>query len=279
MKKSIVFYLLMLFCVVSYAQQDQTFSVKGVTFKMKFVKGGSFTMGATKEQGAAAEEKEKPAHKVSVNDYYIGQTEVTQALWMAVMGSNPSEFRAYDHPVENVSWDDCQMFIAKLNEITGARFRLPTEAEWEFAARGGNKSQKFKYSGSNRHLDVAWSADAIEAILPKEVPYTTNVFNPEQNMPTSEDETNATQIVGIKAPNELGIYDMSGNVWEWCADRFDEQYYKNSPSNNPQGPDSGANRVHRGGSWRSGEWYCRVSNRNADVPGYSYSTLGFRLAL
>ena len=279
MRKIVLSLLLSCVTLSLFAQQDQTFSVNGVAFKMKFVKGGSFTMGATKEQGNAAEDKEKPAHKVNLNDYYIGQTEVTQALWLAVMGSNPSEFPAYDHPVENVSWDDCQVFISKLNELTGAKFRLPTEAEWEYAARGGNRSQKFKYAGGNKHIDVAWSADAIENILAKDVPYTTNVFNTDQNMPTSDEETNTTHIVATKAPNELGIYDMSGNVWEWCADRFDEAYYKNSPTNNPQGPVAGVNRVHRGGSWRSGEWYCRVSNRNADVPGYSYSTLGLRLAL
>ena len=262
-----------------FAQQEQTFSVNGVAFKMKFVKGGTFTMGATKEQGSAAEDKEKPVHKVTLSDFYIGQTEVTQALWMAVMGSNPSECRGFDHPVENVTWDDCQVFISKLNSVTGARFRLPTEAEWEYAARGGEKSKKFKYAGSNNHLEVAWTADAIDVIVAKDIPYTTNVFLPEENMTTAEEETNSTHIVGTKLPNELGIYDMSGNVWEWCADRFDELYYRNSPSVNPQGPVAGTNRVHRGGSWRSGEWYSRVSNRNADVPGYSYSTLGLRLAL
>ena len=279
MKRISLLFIFLSSCIIANAQQDQTFSVNGVAFKMKYVQGGTFSMGATKEQGSAPEAKEKPAHKVTLSDYYIGQTEVTQALWIAVMGSNPSEFRCYDRPVENVTWDDCQVFISKLNQMTGSKFRLPTEAEWEFAARGGNKSKKFKYSGSDNHLEVAWSADAVETILAKDVPYNMKEFDNQDNMNTSEEMVQATYIVGTKAPNELGIYDMSGNVWEWCNDRFDEEYYRTSPTQNPQGPVHGTNRVHRGGSWRSGEWYCRVSNRNADVPGYSYSTLGLRLAM
>lgn len=279
MKKSLVSLLLMMLTITVYAQEERSFSVNGVTFKMKYVQGGTFTMGATKEQGSEAEEKEKPAHKVTLSDFYIGQTEVTQSLWMAVMGSNPSEFRGYDRPVENVTWDDCQAFIAKLNGLTGARFRLPTEAEWEYAARGGSKSKRFKYAGGNNHALVSWSADAVESALAKDVPYTVDVATSDASMPTAEEATRCTSIVGMLAPNELGIYDMSGNVWEWCGDWYDEGYYRVSPANNPTGSASGTNRVLRGGSWRSGEWYSRVSNRNADVPGYSYSTVGFRLAL
>ena len=279
MKKLVSILLLSMIMLTANAQEERTFSTNGVTFKMKYVEGGTFTMGATKEQGSEAEEKEKPTHKVTLTDFYIGQTEVTQALWMAVMGSNPSEFRGYDRPVENVTWDDCQAFIAKLNELTGVRFRLPSEAEWEYAARGGSKSKRFKYSGSNNHSLVSWSADAVESALAKDVPYTLDVAASDATMPTAEEATRCTSIVGLQAPNELGIYDMSGNVWEWCNDWFDESYYRVSPADNPKGPSSGTNRVLRGGSWRSGEWYSRVSNRNADVPGYSYSTVGFRLAL
>ncbi len=279
MKKLVSILLLSMMLLTVNAQEERTFSANGVTFKMKYVVGGTFTMGATKEQGSEAEEKEKPIHKVTLTDFYIGQTEVTQALWMAVMGSNPSEFRGYDRPVENVTWDDCQAFIAKLNELTGARFRLPSEAEWEYAARGGSKSKRFKYAGSNNYSLVSWSADAVESALAKDVPYTLDVVASDETMPTAEEVTRCTSFVGMQAPNELGIYDMSGNVWEWCNDWFDESYYRVSPADNPKGPSSGTNRVLRGGSWRSGEWYSRVSNRNADVPGYSYSTVGFRLAL
>ncbi len=279
MKRFIITFLLLAAFTLTFAQEDQTFKVNGVQFVMKFVKGGNFLMGATKEQGTEAEDKEKPAHKVTLNDFYIGQTEVTQALWMAVMDNNPSEFQCYDRPVENVTWNDCQAFITKLNAITGLKFRLPSEAEWEYAARGGAKSKRFKFAGSNSHEQVAWSADAIGKQLAEDVPYHNDAVDPADDITTAEELTQCTYIVGTKKPNELGIYDMSGNVWEWCNDFYDENYYKNSTADNPAGPAQGTYHVHRGGSWRSGAWYCRVSNRNADDPGYSYSSLGFRLAL
>ena len=228
------------------------FTVNGVSFEMVRVEGGTFRMGATSEQGSDAYDWEKPVHSVTLSSYYIGKTEVTQALWKAVMGSNPSSFKGDNLPVECVSWDDCQEFIQKLNSLTGRNFRLPTEAEWEFACRGGNNSRGYKYSGSNNLGSVAW--------------YVGN-------------SGNKTHPVGTKAPNELGIYDMSGNVFEWCSDWFD--WYANYTSNsqaNPSGPQSGAGRVNRGGSYfRVGS--CRSSDRGRDDPASRIHFLGLRLAL
>ena len=216
---------------------------------MVFVKGGTFTMGATAEQGSDAYSNEKPTHSVTVSDFYIGKYEVTQAQWKAVMGSNPSKFTGDNNPVEQVSWNDIQEFITKLNAQTGKKYRLPTEAEWEYAARGGNQSKGYKYSGSNSIGDVAWY-------------YSNTSYN--------------TYPVGQKTPNELGIYDMSGNVGEWCQDLYG--YYSSEAQTNPTGPSSGSDRVLRGGSWCSYARFCRVSYRscsNPDDPGINY---GFRLA-
>ena len=232
---------------------NQSFTVNGVSFTMIAVEGGTFSMGATSEQGSDADDDEKPAHKVTLSDYYIGETEVTQELWEAVMGRNPSYFSGYpQRPVEYVSWNNCQEFIKKLNQLTGKNFRLPTEAEWEYAARGGNKSQGYKYSGSNTIDNVAW--------------YYSNI-------------SSQTHDVKTKQANELGIYDMSGNVLEWCQDWYDSNYYSSSPVNNPTGPTSGSTRVRRGGSWYNSALYCRVSDRCSDAPGYSDYYYGFRLAL
>ena len=228
---------------------SQTFTVNGVKFTMVPVEGGTFTMGATSEQGSDAEEDEKPAHKVTLSDYYIGQTEVTQALWEAVMGSNPSFFEGDNLPVEQVSWNDCQVFIQKLNQLTGKQFRLPTEAEWEYAARGGRKSQGYKYAGGNNIGSVAW--------------YTGN----------SGIETHP---IGTKQANELGIYDMSGNVYEWCSDWYGD--YTSSSQSDPQGPSSGSGRVGRGGDYGSSAGYCRVSNRYGILPGCRGDNLGLRLS-
>ena len=231
----------------------ETFSVNGVDFDMIEVEGGTFTMGATEEQGSDVSDNEKPAHQVMLSPYYIGKTEVTQELWEAVMGSNPSFFSGNkNRPVENVSWDDCQVFIVKLNRLTGKRFRLPTEAEWEYAARGGKKSKGYKYSGSNTIDDVAW--------------YDTN-------------SAGTTHPVASKAPNELGLYDMSGSVWEWCSDWYSSSYYSSSSQNNPTGPASGSYRVFRGGSWNYDARYCRVSYRNDSSPTKRFTFLGLRLAL
>ena len=231
--------------------ENQVVSVNGVSFTMIVVEGGTFNMGATSEQGSDAESDEKPVHSVTLSDYYIGETEVTQELWAAVMGSNPSWFSGNpQRPVEMVSWNDCQEFITKLNELTGKNFRLPTEAEWEYAARGGNGSQGYKYSGSNTISDVAW--------------YSGNSGSETHNVKT-------------KSPNELGIYDMSGNVFEWCEDWYGN--YSSGSQTNPTGPSSGSIRVLRGGSWYYGERGWRVSDRSGHNPDIGYNFLGLRLCL
>lgn len=227
--------------------EGKIFTVKGVQFTMVAVEGGTYQMGST-----SGESNEKPVHEVKLNSFAIGQTEVTQELWEAVMGTNPSNSKGSKLPVETVSWNDCQTFITKLNQLTGQQFRLPSEAEWEYAARGGNKSKGYTYSGSNNLADVAWFTD---------------------NSGTK------THEVATKIPNELGIYDMSGNVWEWCQDWYSENYYASSVINNPTGPASGSRRVRRGGGWGSVATYCRVANRNWDTPSFSNFDLGFRLAL
>ena len=228
-----------------------TFTVNGVSFKMVAVEGGTFTMGATAEQGNDIGSEERPTHQVTLSSYSIGQTEVTQALWVAVMGSNPSYFDDnLQRPVEQISWDDCQTFITKLNQLTGKTFRLPTEAEWEYAARGGNKSQGYKYAGSNDVGDVAW-------------------YDGNSGMETHPVATNA--------PNELGLYDMSGNVWEWCQDWYGN--YSSDAQTNPTGPDSGSRRVTRGGCWGYIAWASRVSKRNDSSPTLQSYYFGLRLAI
>lgn len=222
----------------------------GISIDMVRVEAGTFTMGATAEE-LLFWETDKPAHQVTLtNDYYIGKYEVTQALWKAVMGSNPSRFKGDNLPVELVSWDDCQEFISKLNRITGKTFRLPTEAEYEYAARGGNKSRGYQYSGSNNISDVAWYED---------------------------NSGRKTHAVGTKQANELGIYDMNGNVREWCQNWPYE--YSSFSQVNPTGANSGSGRVVRGGSW---DLYTRCSHlsfRNAITPGSRCDNLGLRLVL
>ncbi len=243
--------------------ETRVFSVNGVEFTMVVVEGGTFTMGATPEQGDDAWDNEMPAHEVTLSTFGIGQTEVTQELWMAVMGDNPSYYSsALGHgdnllrPVEWVSWDDCQAFIAQLNEITGQTFRLPTEAEWEFAARGGNRSRGYKYAGSDSIDEVAWywidQASAQECI--------------------------GTKTVATKLPNELGLYDMSGNVWEWCQDDYGS--YDTQSQTTPTDPNAeNTFKVYRGGAWGHEARYCRVSARNYSIPDYTIFTLGLRLAM
>ena len=246
-----------------FAQQTQsplTITVKGVSFNMIRVQGGTFTMGCTSEQGNDCYGSEKPSHTVTLSTYYIGETEVTQELWKAVMGDNPSYFKSgsLKRPVEQVSWEDCQTFIRKLNELTGKKFRLPTEAEWEFAARGGTKSAGYKYSGSNDINAVAW--------------YDVNAYDKGKNSPDY-----GTHVVKTKKPNELGIYDMSGNVWEWCSDWYGD--YTSATQTNPQGAPSGSYRVDRGGSWLASAGYCRSSYRGINRPSFRDSFLGLRLVL
>ena len=213
------------------------------------VDGGTFMMGATSEQRSDAYYNEKPAHQVTLSSFSIGKYEVTQEEWEAVMGNNPSKFKGSKLPVEQVSWDDCQTFIRKLNQMTGKHFRLPTEAEWEYAARGGSKSRGYKYAGGNDLGSVAW--------------YEGN-------------SGSKTHDVGQKQPNELGLYDMSGNVWEWCQDLYGS--YSSSSQTNPRGASSGSRRVDRGGSWYSSAGGCRVSYRSHFTPGNRDNFLGLRLA-
>ena len=233
------------------ATSNQIIQVGNVQFEMVYVEGGTFMMGATSEQGRDGGYKERPVHKVTLSGFHIGKYEVTQGLWKEVMGSNPSGNKAGDsYPVEWVSWVDCQKFIEKLNARTGLNFRLPTEAEWEYAARGGNKSMGYKYSGSNSIGDVAWYDD---------------------------NSGYKTHPVGEKKPNELGLYDMSGNVWEWCQDWYGD--YTVEAQTNPTGPQSGRIRMLRGGSYWSNAWRCRVSYRNYSGPGSRIDIRGLRLAL
>ena len=227
---------------------------------MVWVEGGTFTMGATSEQGSDALDWQKPVHQVTLSSFSIGKYEVTQEEWEAVMGSNPSKFKGAKRPVERVSWDDCQEFIRKLNALTGKRFRLPTEAEWEFAARGGNLSQGYMYAGGNSIDSVAW--------------YNENSYNKGSNSPDYE-----THPVGQKQSNELGLYDMAGNVKEWCQDWYDSSYYGRSPSTNPVNNASAYGRVNRGGCRYCLAGGCRVSNRGNYAPSHRGDDLGLRLVL
>lgn len=229
---------------------------------MIFIEVNTFWMGAqsTNPNGQNYDSEacgnEQPVHQVTLSSYHIGKFEVTQALWQAVMGSTPSQFTGdSQRPVEWVSWNDCQAFITALNELcagqlNGKQFSLPTEAQWEYAARGGKHSQGYKYSGSNTLGDVAWYED---------------------------NSGSTTHAVGTKQANELGLYDMSGNVYEWCSDWYGS--YSSSAQTDPTGPASGSERVSRGGSWRYYARFCRVSYRDNFIPGFPSDGLGLRLAL
>ena len=235
-----------------------TITVNGVTFTMVLVEGGTFTMGATAEQTGAFY-NEKPAHRVTLSDYYIGQTEVTQALWKAVMGYSPtsdgSSWYSFtglgdNYPAYFISYDDVLSFISKLNSLTGRTFRMPTEAEWEYAARGGNKSKGYLYSGGNTLDNVGCYWD---------------------------NSASTTHPVAQKSANELGLYDMSGNIWEWCSDWYGT--YSSSPQTNPTGPSTGSYRVLRGGSVCNDATGCRVAYRGGNSPSFRYFSSGVRLAL
>ena len=233
------------------ATSNRIIRVGDVEFEMVYVEGGTFMMGATSEQGSDAYDNERPVHSVTLSGFHIGKYEVTQGLWREVMSENPSYNKSRDdYPVENVSWEDCQEFIRKLNARTGLTFRLPTEAEWEYAARGGRKSRGYKYSGSNSIGNVAWYDD---------------------------NSGNHTHPVGEKKPNELGLYDMSGNVDEWCYDWYGD--YTAEAQRNPTGPVSGRVRVLRGGGYWGHARYCRVSYRSSDGPGRRSVSNGLRLVL
>ncbi|HRI29820.1 MAG TPA: formylglycine-generating enzyme family protein, partial [Chitinophagales bacterium] len=224
---------------------------------MVYVEGGTFTMGCTPEQGSDCEDDEKPPYSKTVSNFYMGKYEVTQAQWRQVMGSNPPELynTGCDQcPVESVSHDDIQQFLKKLNQQTGKSYRLPTEAEWEYAARGGNKSKGYKYAGSNNIDAVAWY-----------------YYNYQQSKHGAE---GTTHPVGAKAANELDLYDMSGNVWEWCQD-----WFKGYPGSSGVSDETGAIRVLRGGSFSSNAQSCRVSFRGNNTPGNRDSHRGFRLVV
>lgn len=262
------------------APRTTVFTVNGVSFRMIPVQGGTFTMGDNEgwySINSAWDEPDNPEHQVTVNSFSIGQTEVTQKLWVAIMNSNPSYFNetgnssvGSDHeanydtnlqrPVDWVSWFDCQTFIAKLNELFGEHFRLPTEAEWEYAARGGSKSEGYKFAGSNDINNVGWYIN---------------------NIPSSTWGTAGygTQTVATKAPNELGLYDMSGNVGEWCQDWYERYYYESSPADNPTGPISGTDRVLRGGAYIYQLWLSYVASRLGLQPSMRGVVTGLRLAL
>ncbi len=240
-KKVTIAVLLLFIPLANKAQTTLTFKVKGVEFKMKHVQGGSFMMGAlTNDKEADADEVR---HKVTLHDYYIGETEVTQELWEAIMIKNRSKRKNPQFPVEYITYNQCKEFIGKLNKITGRKFRLPTEAEWEYAARGGKKSKGYIYAGSNNIEEVAYTL---------------------QNF-----KENSQKPVGKLKPNELGLYDMSGNVWEWCED-----WYTKAPSSKP----SSNFHVIRGGAFNCSPRYCRSTNR------FMYDTrrryfVGMRLAM
>ena len=231
----------------------RTFDVNGVVFNMLPVDGGQFVMGATSEQHGEAYDNESPTHNVVLDGFYLAETVVTQTLWNAVMDETDEENS--DMPVTGKNWAACQTFIRKLNDITGHVFRLPTEAEWEFAARGGRMKRGCKYAGSNNLDDVAWY---------------------------EKNSGNMVHPVRLKRPNELGLYDMSGNVWEWCADYYGE--YERSEEgeeevvHNPQGPKSGSQHVVRGASYKYYAQSCRVSCR-LPLDSMGNASTGFRLAM
>jgi len=265
-KKSIALWLLaaIISCTLpTYAQDPvcRVFHVNDIPLRMVFVKGGDMQLGCTAERDDSCKAREIPNHTVSLPDFYMGETEVTQALWIAVMGrdNNPSYWKGNWLPVERVSWAECQRFINRLNKFLSAdlpqgyRFALPTEAQWEYAARGGLKSAGTSYSGGNDLKQVAW-------------------FYSNSNERTHD--------VRIKTANELGLFDMSGNVWEWCQDWFDENYYaENKDWNNPLNDQETAYRVQRGGSWNYAAPYQRCANRDRGSIYSRYEDCGFRVAL
>lgn len=244
---------------------DEEITANGVPFKMVFVSGGSFTMGGTAEQGSDAENNEQPAHNVTIGDYYIADTEVTQQLWEAVMGTTiymqrdkadpnwPTYGVGDNHPMYYVSWEEANQFCEKLSALTGKIFRLPTEAEWEYAARGGGKSQGYKYAGGNSADAVAWFSTT-----------------------TSDKGTEKTRS---KVPNELTLYDMSGNVCEWCSDWYGDSFYATNTNYNPTGPATGSCHIRRGGSWSDDSSDCRVSCRHNYIADGRYGHFGFRIVM
>lgn len=253
--------------------KDVVFEVRGrksdmYLMDMVFVKGGIYTMGCTSEQ-TDCENDEIPSHQVALYSYYIGKYEITQLQWLNVMGSYPSEstfFRCDECPITNVSWFDVQLFIIKLNQVTGKNYRLPTEAEWEYAAKGGQLSKKYQYSGSNSIENVGW--------------YWKNSgkypLDGEWNEDKIVNNSSKSRRIGTKHPNELGIYDLTGNVWEFCSDWYG--LYQPGFKATPQGPQAGERKIIRGGSWFEDSKNCRVTVRNKIQPESVSNHIGFRLA-
>ncbi len=247
----------------TYVVTVKDFTINGVAFRMIKVEGGTLSMGAQSTNSnvnnydPVANSDEDPVHSVALRSYYIGQTEVSQGLWDAVMGEGGSSHGAWgsygkgsEYPAYNISYVDVQSFLVQLNAIAGMNFRMPTEAEWEFAARGGNLSLGYQYSGSNTLDDVAWYGD---------------------------NSANQAHVVASKQPNELGLYDMSGNVWEWCQDWYG--VYSSESQSNPFGPNDGSDRVHRGGFWNNSANMCRSTRRRCCAPDVRHNYLGVRLVL
>lgn len=253
MRYLFAFVVFLYFSLVSVAQVSparKTISFEGLSFDMILVEGGDFVMGALKGH-AELNHDDQPGFVVSLSDFYIAETEVTQGLWYAVMGNNPSFFSGDDSlPVDNVSWNDCQKFVKKLSEMTGEQFRLPTEAEWEYAARGGKYTHHYEFAGSNDVDSVAW--------------YDMN----------SNDMSHPVKHL---APNELGLYDMSGNVWEWINDKYSN--YTSTPKVNPQGGTSGNMRLDRGGSWYNQKSKVTVLHRGRYSPNFKNKLTGFRIVM
>ena len=240
---------------------NRVFTVNHIPLKMVFVKGGELQLGCTENRDDSCKAREIPPHTVTLTDFYIGETEVTQAQWMAVMGrdNNPSYWKGNTLPVERVSWAECQRFVARLNKSLAAelpqgyRFALPSEAQWEYAARGGLKSAGTRYSGGNDLKQLAW-------------------FYANSNERTHD--------VRVKTANELGLFDMSGNVWEWCQDWFNENYYsENQDWKNPLNDQEATYYVLRGGSWNYAAPYQRCANRDYGSMHSRYEDCGFRVAL
>jgi formylglycine-generating enzyme required for sulfatase activity len=270
--KKITISLLTLFCTSLLLgqnnEQNLTFTAKGITFEMIFVEGGAFQMGCTTEQDYCFGD-ERPVHTVELSDFYLAEFEVSQKFWKAIMG-NSIRMQLYlikgkslngegdDFPIYYVNYVECEEFCSKLNQLLskqlpkGYIFIFFTDAQWEYAARGGKKSQGYIYSGSSTIDEISWYAD------------------------NSDRKTHKT---GMKAPNELGIFDMCGNVQEWCKDWYFDFYYDSSPNVNPKGPKNGKGRVLRGGGWNSISQHCRVSFRHCTSPSNRSYDVGFRLAL
>lgn len=246
------------------------FEVQGVAFDMVLVEGGTFTMGATAEQTGYSDD-EHPLHEVHLADYYIGETEVTQELWTAIMGYNESKFKdSPQQPVENVAWNEVEAFLVHLNRLCNGNFALPTEAQWEYAARGGRLARDCRYAGSDNADDVAWTS-AAERV---EVQHFADTIH----LGTLVNNSRAHTIpVAQKLPNELGLYDMSGNVSEWTSTYYAP--YNTKKTKNPKGPRKGDAYVVRGGCWYYGPYMARVSCRQKGYPTWRYINVGFRLVL